>query len=279
MDPRTPDDLLLRQSPVDEAAWLDGPETSSNPNLGPGRKVSVSLERFQELERIIRDSPINVDPYLELSRIYFQNSRWNDAKRILDQAVDRFPEIEDAIYLREEAQLRRSLQLLDEARAAHQAEPTQLTQESLERSHIEFNVLREKVCKSRLARHPQQIELNLPLANSLENLGKSAEAIGCLEKAAVEPALRARAALQLGQLMERARRIPEALSAYRRAALFRVPPPSREIQVKALTAAAHLAQASGMVDSALRYFEMLDEIQPDDPAVQERLVELRTMPL
>lgn len=272
MEPLTPEDLLIRQKPLDDEHWLDGAA-----HLPPEQAPAVSLERFQTLEHVVRDSPINVDPYLELARIYLQNSRWNDAKRVLEQAVARFSESEEANYLFEEALINRSLHLLTEAKADHQAEPTRLTLETLERCHIDLNVLREKVCRARLVRHPDQIELFLPLATALDNLAKRDEAIQYLQKAVAVPELRASAALLLGQILERAKRVPEALSAYRRAAFFRVPPPEPDIRWSALSSAANLAQHCGMIDSAIRYVEMMQEMQPHNTSIQQRLDELKDM--
>jgi uncharacterized protein HemY len=274
MDPLTPEDLLIRQKPVDDDSWFEGrgaEEEASRP--------AVALERFQTLEQIIRQHPIHVDPYLELARIYLGRSRWTDARRILGLAVERFPDSEEANFLREEAQINRSLQLLEESQNAHAAEPTRLTQDKLERCHIELNALREKVCRSRLQRHPDQVELYLPLATALENLGKSEQAIECLQTAVLQPALRARAALQLGKLLERAKRVPEALSAYRRAAMFRVPPAPDEIKLNAITAAANLAENYGLIDSAIRYLEMLRELQPNNKVLQQRIERLQNTPL
>lgn len=270
MQPLTPEDLLIRHQPVDSDRWFDG-ATENQENVPVS---AVPLERFQTLEHILRDSPVNVDPYLELARIYLQNRRWTDAKRVLDEAVAKFPEDEDVNFLREEAQIARSLQLLSEAQANHDQEPTRLTQEGLDRCHVELNVLREKVCRSRLDRHPEQLELNLPLATALENLNQRDEAITCLKRAVGQPDLRAEAALQLGQILERAKRVPEALSAYRRAALFRVPEPTSKVKYQALMAAANLAQRTGLVDSARRYTEMLLKLQPNHAELQERLAEL-----
>ena len=271
MEPLTPEDLLIRQQPIDDEHWFDAPGTAT----GANKTASVPLERFQTLEHVIRDSPIHVDPYLELARIYLQGSRWADAKRVLDLAVSRFPENEEANYLLEEAQINRSLQLLTDAREEHEATPTRLTLETLNRCNLELNVLREKVCRGRLARNPDQLELNLPLATALENLGNRAEAIKCLIQAMNCPELRAKAGIQLGKTYEQAKQIPQALSAYRRAALFRVPPPSTEEKVTALMALANLAQRCGMVDSAFRYVSMLLELQPNNDHLKKRLEELR----
>jgi tetratricopeptide (TPR) repeat protein len=237
------------------------------------------LERFQALEHIIRDSPLTVEPYIELAKIYLQNKRWTDARRVLDAAVEKFPEDEDANFLREEAQIARSLQLFGEAQQQFTDEPTELTEQALNRCRIELNGLRERVCKARLARHPAQEELYLPLASALTNQGRVEEAVAYLAKAIANPQLRAPAALQLGQTLEAIHRVPEALQAYRRAALYRVPPPSREIKLQALTAAANLAEKAQLIDSARRYLKLLIQLQPDQVDWKNRYERLANMPL
>lgn len=268
MQPLTPDDLLIKTAAPDEDHLEEAKEPSP-----------VVLERFQTLERQIREIPITVDPYIELAEIYIESARWIDAKRILEKAIERFPEEAHATYLFEEAQLARSVQLLQDAQNLHESQPTKLTAKSLQRSQLELNVLREKVYRGRLARHPDQVGLNIPLAVALENLGQRAEAIRCLTIAVKEPALRSEAAFHLGQLYERAGEVTQALSQYRRASMFRVPTPSGEARLRALAAAANLAQKSKMIDSAKRYVQMLVELQPENEVLKSRLAELESAPL
>lgn len=270
MNPLTPDDLLMRHNPVDDDRWVE-----QNAGGGPAATNSpVPLERFQTLEHTIRDNPITPGPYLELAKIYLGGGRWVDAKRVLDLAIKRFDDHEEVVFLHEEAQIARSLQLMSQARREHQDLPTDSTQERLDRCHVDLNVLREKICRSRLARDPSQLELHMPLATALENLGNRDTAIESLERIVQIPKLRAAASFQLGQTFQRAGNVPQALSAFRRAALYRVPPPTPELKLKALTAAAELAERTGMVDSARRYVEMLVELSPENAALKSRLVEL-----
>lgn len=271
MQPLSPKDLLIRTEAGDNA---DTDGASAKDPVSP-----VKLERFQILEHTIRDTPLTAEPYLELAGIYMQASRWTDARRILDLAFTRFSDIEEVCYLREEAQLARSLELFDEVKREYEAEPTELTKASFERSTVELNVLREGVYRARIARHPDQTELNIPLAAALENLGKVEHGLECLMEAYQVPKLRAEASLELGRMLERAKRIPEALSAYRRAATFRVPPPPEEIRLQALTAAADLAESSGLIDSARRYVRVLSELQPNEAEHARRLEELKNTPL
>ncbi len=273
MKPLTPDDLLIRETPSDDLRWgtsLDTPEAVVS---------AVALQRFQELELSIKNNPIHPDPYIELARIYLKNRRWNDAKRVLDRASQQFNKNEDILTLREDAQLGRSLELYNEAEAAYKSEPTVLTQEPLQSSKIELNSLRERICRARLERHPDRLELLVPLAVALENLGSVEEAIKCLRQACEVPTLRATASLQLGYLFTRARRIPDALSSFRRAALFRVPPPPEATKREALCAAADLSQRHGLIDSARRYVELLLEMSPGDEQLVKRLDVLKATPL
>lgn len=273
MKPLTPDDLLIRETPPDDLRWGTSPDS-------PDTVVTtVSLQRFQELELAIKNNPIHVDPYIELAQIYLKNRRWNDAKRVLDRAAQQFTKNEDVITLREDAQLGRSLELYNEAEAAYKSEPTVLTQEPLHSSKLELNSLRERICRVRLERHPDRLELLVPLAVALENLGSVEEAIKCLRQASAQPRLRATASLHLGYLYTRARRIPDALSSFRRAALFRVPPPSEATKREALSAAADLSQRHGLIDSARRYVKLLVELSPDDERLAKRLADLNALPL
>lgn len=273
MQPLTPDDLLIRHKPVDKDRWGGGSEEKEHP------ANSVQLERFQELELTIRNSPINAEPYLELARIYLADRRWNDAKRILDRAYQQFSEHDEVVTLREDSQLARSLELFNEYEAAYNAEPTVLSRDPYEKAKIELNSLRERICRARLERYPERLELLVPLALALENLGQQDEAIKSLREAMAQPNLRAQAGLQLGYVCYRARRIPEALSALRRAALYRVPPAPLALKREALTAAADIAQRHHMIDSARRYVGLLVQMFPDDKALAERLEKLIATPL
>ncbi len=266
MQPLTPKDLIIRSKPEDQAeAKPQGPQ--------------IPLERYQELERTIRDTPLYVDPYFELCNIYMGAKRWADARRVMEIAVGRFPEDHQAAFLYEEAQLARSLELAQKAEQEHTTDPTQLTLEAVHRSKLELNVLREKVYRKRLERDPSQVELLIPLADALDRLDQREEAIKTLRIASQEPRLRAEASLQLGRMLERSMRVVDALSAYRRAALFRVPQPSTETKYAALLAAADLSLRSGMIDSSRRYLQMLVEMNPQNEYLKGRLAEIRALPL
>ncbi len=272
MQPLTPEDLLIRR----RALELDDQQLAVQ---GASPTRSIPLERFQTLEHAIRENPLTVEPYLELAGYYLNSQRWTDARRVLEIACQRFPDEERSQFLLEEAQLARSLQLNSQAEQAHQAEPTQLTQAALDKSRLALNALREKICRGRLQRHPEQLQLHLPLATALHGLEQTGAAMESLRLAMQSPKLRNAAGYQLGQLLEEVGRIPEALAEYRRAALFRVPPPTRELKLRALSAAADLAERSRLIDSARRYVGLLVEMDADNSDLLERYKRLCALPL
>lgn len=258
MKPLKADDLLIRQTPVELERWSEARE-------GTGSTASpIRLERFQELEQTLRNNPVLSEPYVELARIYLQQERWLDAKRVLDAAAELFPSEEAVLHLREEAQLARSLQLLSYAEAEYKRGANVLTEKELMRSRLDLNAVREKVCRARLARHPEQLALTIPLAEALEGLDRSEEAIDYLLKAVHDPELRAVASLRLGTIYEKSGRVTDALSAYRRSALFRMPPASDATKIEALGRAAELSIAHRMLDSAGRYVALVRELEPQN---------------
>ncbi len=260
MKPLKPDDLLLRTSPVDHERWVEA-QGSIN---GSTNQRTIRLERFQELEQIIRNNPVQPDPYVELARIYLHQEKWIDAKRILDRAAEQFSSEEEVLFLREEAQLARSLNILAAAESEYRRVPNDISEKELQRARLDLNSMREKVCRARLVRHPEHLELTIPLAEALEGLDRSEEAIDYLRSAGQDPDLRAQANLKLGEIFERLGRVTDALSAYRRSALFRVPPPPPALRLTALTKAAELALQHRLLDSAARYVAMLRELDPQN---------------
>ncbi len=84
------DELLIR--PTAEQAE----ESLFEPAKAPAARIS--LERFQELEQCIRNSPADPAPYLELAQIYIEQERWKDARRVLDQGCNHNPSMSSLSY-------------------------------------------------------------------------------------------------------------------------------------------------------------------------------------
>jgi tetratricopeptide (TPR) repeat protein len=127
----------------------------------------------------------------------------------------------------------------------------------VEQAETDLANRRVSVCADRFARHPDQKELLVPWAVALRQLNRQEEAVAMLQEAAQEPELRARASLQLGMCLQSLDRPLEALAAFRKAALYRSPPPDSMITTRALELAIAIAEEHQLIDSARFYTEQL----------------------
>lgn len=247
----------------------------------PGKAPSIPLQRFQELEQAIKHSPANEAPYIELGRIYLEQKRWGDAKRVLDAGVQFCAECEPLLLMREDLTLHLATQHVDEAKTRCAQKPTEQNRYDLEQAEINLANERIRICSHRFARRPEDKDILIPWAIALRQLGRHDESVELLAKAAEVPSLRARASLQLGMCLQYLNRPLEALSALRKAALFRSPPPDPALRLRALELAASIAEENQLIDAAIFYTEqwlsVIDVKRRSE--VESRLASLRTKPL
>ena len=260
------DGLLLRPKLGSIDAALD---------LGGGTaERKITLLAHQELEQMIRHSPVDPIPYLQLAKIYQSQHRWKDTLRVLDAGVLHNPEYEPLVLLREDLILQAAEQTAEDARQAHANEPNKETKLHLER--CETNLANERVqfCRMRFKRHSEQRELLIIWAGALKDLNRIEEAIPLLEQAAQHPSLRARACYEMGLCQQKRNRPIEALSAYRKAAFYRAPPPDPRLRTQALSMAFELSDRLGMVDAAIRYAEQLIQERVPQAVMLAKRVEI-----
>jgi tetratricopeptide (TPR) repeat protein len=260
------DGLLLRPKLGSIDAALDIGAGTAGPR--------IALLAHQELEQLLRNSPADPLPYLQLAKIYQSQHRWKDTLRVLDAGVQHNPDYEPLILLREDLVLQAAEQAVDDARDRNTRDPSKETQLALER--CETNLANERVqfCQKRFKRHPDQRELLVIWAGALKDLSRAEEAIPLLEQAAQYPPLRARAFYDLGLCQQQLSRPIEALSGYRKAAFFRAPPPDPRLRVQALMQAFELSDRLGMVDAAIRYAELLVLAQTPQAAQLAKRIEV-----
>jgi tetratricopeptide (TPR) repeat protein len=221
------------------------------------RPAAIPLQRFQELEQAIRYAPANPAPYVELGRTYLEQERWQDAKRVLEAGVKYCSEHEPILILHEDLLVHLSAGALEEARKRQAQRPSEENRYAVEQAETDLANRRVSVCADRFARHPDQKELLVPWAVALRQLNRQEEAVAMLQEAAQEPELRARASLQLGMCLQSLDRPLEALAAFRKAALYRSPPPDSMIKTRALELAIAIAEEHQLIDSARFYTEQL----------------------
>jgi tetratricopeptide (TPR) repeat protein len=249
--------------------------------VSAARGQSIALERFQQLEQNIRNTPASPDPYVELGRIYIGQERWSDARRVLDAGVNACPDHEPMLVLREDLILHQANVMVEQARLGFAQAHSPESKYALEQAEINYANERIRVCRDRHGRHPDQIDILVNWAIGLRQLARFDEAIELLLKAAAKPELRARASLQLGMCYQTLGRPLEALAAFRKAALYREPPPEPKIRKRALELAIDLAEEFSLVDAARFYSEqlLLDCDNSKRQQIEARLAQLRTRTL
>lgn len=262
---RSPSPLLARFSGTD-ALYVKN-------DLEPVKftKAEIPLVRFQQLEQQIRHAPAVGQPYEELAHIYIQAERWNDARRVLDAGIRNCPEYEPIVQLYEDLLLSQASQLLENAKNLVASNPNE--QSRFEQEQAEINLINERirVCHDRYTRHPEQTELLITWGIALRQSKRFEEAIDRLKEACKDLSLRARASLQIAMCYHSLDNPLEALSYFRRASLFRSPPPDPKIAIMALEFAAKLAEEIGLYDSAIYYLNKLQERLPEDATISARI--------
>ena len=211
--PVRPEELLRKSVP--RPIELDSTPAKKPP------KPKVRLERRQELEHHLKESPTDLEAFLELGRIYRTENRPIDAKRILQQAIEVFPDEKELVWEYEEAVLARSLQQLREVSELAQSLNTAETDRELKRSQNDWACRRMEVCLARLGRDPSLIHLRLALGEAMYDAEMYDAAIDelnhVLENDELSPAaylVRGRCLLALGKDVE-------AMASLRAAALRR----------------------------------------------------------
>lgn len=238
----------------------------------------IPLVRFQQLEQDIRHAPAVAEPYEELAKIYLQSERWSDARRVLDAGIKNCPEHEPIVRMHEDLQLTLATQLLDSAKKECAQSPSEKTRYDLEQAEINLLNERIRVCRDRFARHPDQIEILVTLGIALRQSKRFDEAIDVLKTASRDLTHRSRAALQMGMCYQAMGKPLDALSQFRRASLFRSPPPDPKVAITALELASKLAEEAGLIDSAIYYLTELAKREPREALKIEKEIE-RLKPL
>ena len=78
-----------------EQSGAEQSRTTSKPAEAPHPKLR--LERRQQLEHHLKESPTDLDGFMELGRIYRADNRPLEAKRIFEQARQIFPEEQELL--------------------------------------------------------------------------------------------------------------------------------------------------------------------------------------
>ncbi len=234
-------DELLRKKPLTE----DDSASETEP--------TVRLERRQELEQHLRASPTDLEGYMELAAIYRAEDRPLEARRVLQQALQIFPEEMELLWEFEEATLARSLQQLREVTELAQKLDTLETERELKRSKNDWACRRMDVCRARLKRDPSLLHLKVVLAEAMYDAGLHEPAIDELDAVLDNDELSPHAYLIRGRCLLAIGKDIEAMAALRAASIRRAVVAPLRTRVVALRLLCETADRLG-VDLTLQQY-------------------------
>ena len=244
------DELLQR--PIEP---LSGPADQLEPQDADAPKVE--LNRRQELEHHLKESPTDLDAFMELGRIYRAENRPVDARRILEQAVEIFPDDQDLLWEYEEAVLARSLQQLREVSELASRLKTADTNRELKRSQDDWAHRRMEICRARLNRDPSLTHLRIVLAEALHDAGMHESAIEELEAVLENDELSPTAFFIQGQCLLAKGKDIEAMASLRSAAMRRSVVAPVRLRIAALRLLCDTAEKLGIPLTLQQYQQHL----------------------
>lgn len=258
----------VSSSDAEKGATIGNESGASSADANAGDRVVVApvgkprpklkLERRQELEQHLKSSPTDLDSYLELARIYRNEERPVEAKRILDQAHKIFPDDNGVLWELEEATLARSLQQFREVSDLAARLHTPEADHELSRSRSDWAARRMDTCRARLQRDPSLLHLHLVMAEAMVDAGMYEAATESLNKIVVVDEYSAQAHFIRGRCLLQIGKEAEAMVELRAAALRRAVVAPVKIRVAALRLLCESADRLGVNLTKTRYQQMLE---------------------
>lgn len=221
----------------------------------------VQLHRRQELEQHLRASPTDLDGYMELAAIYRSEDRPIEARRILQQAIQIFPEDLSLLWEFEEATLARSRQQLREVAELAQRLDTLETERELKRSQNDWACRRMDVCRARLKRDPALVHLRVVLAEAMLDADLYEAAIDELDMVLDNDELSSHAYLLRGRCLLALGRDFDAMSSLRAASMRRAVPAPVKTKVVALRLLCDAAERLGVELTLKKYRQYLESAE------------------
>jgi tetratricopeptide (TPR) repeat protein len=252
--PVRPDELLRKNVPVEQSL------EEASPAKPPPK---VALERRQELEHHLKASPTDLDAFFELGRIYREENRPLDARRVFHQAIQVFPDDKELLWEHEEAILARSIQQLREVSELAKRLDTMETERELKRSQNDWACRRMDVCLARLARDPSQLNLRVSLAEAMFDSGIYEGAINELELVLDNDDLSSMAYLVHGRCLLAIGKDVEAMASLRAASLRRSVVAPARTRVIALRLLCETADRLGVALTLENYRKHLQQAEQD----------------
>lgn len=248
----------LSNTPIGELR-TEEPKTVIKPTAATHPKIR--LERRQQLEHHLKQSPTDLDGFMELGRIYRADDRPLEAKRIFEQARQIFPDDQDLLWEYEEAVLARSLQQYREVSDLATRLDTLETERELKRSQNDWARRRIEVCKARLNRDPSLSQLKIAMAEAMYDAEMYEDAITTLNPILDQDDLSPFAYLIRGRCLLATGNQLQAMVALRAVALRRAVASPLKTRIIALKLLCETAEKIGVALTLAKYKQHLAQAE------------------
>lgn len=256
-------DIALSELHALGAATNDIQQTQPGSDEAPPENAKIVLQRRQHLEQHIKSNPTDVNSFMELGQIYRSEEKPIEAKRVLEQAIELFPEDDDLRWELEEATLARSLQQLREvAELASRLETAEADRE-LSRCKHDWACRRIEICQARLERDPSKFHLRVALGEAMLDAGMFEGAIEELQPLLEIDAFSPSAYLLRGKCMLAMNKDLDAMVELRACGLRRSVPAPLRLRILSLRLLCETAERLSVSLTLNRYRELLRQAESE----------------
>jgi len=271
-----------QQELVDGSMKVADLESAVRASMAHGRKEvveelaskTVDTGREQALLDAIQAQPAKVENYLELAEVFTAQNRFQDAERILTQALAVTGGGDLNVRERlEDAQVRRVHQQVEIASRRAEQDQTEDAIELARRMAVQANQVEMEIYAARAARDPGNLMLQYELGVRAKRAGKFKEAIQAFQAARDDVRHRAQVQLHLGESFQHIRQFKLALASYE-ASVEACDSMQLDVEKLALYRAGVLAAEFKDLDRAERYLTRLAAIDFGYRDVADRLDKL-----
>lgn len=231
----------------------------------------LDLPPEQRFQQAIARDPADLQTYFKLADLYLQQHRYDEAERLLDQALQASGGGDLSVRERlEEVVMRRSRQQQAIAERNFEQDPTDENQQLVNQLRSRANQIELETYAAKSERDPHNLRLKYEVALRLKRAGKAKEAIPLLQAARNDPQRKPLVLVELGECFQKIEQFKLALGSYEQA-IEACEEPDSEIRRLALYRAGVLATGMRELDRAERHLTELAGLDFSYRDVADRL--------
>jgi tetratricopeptide (TPR) repeat protein len=226
------------------------------PRAGGGQQIEQQLSPIDKLRQKIEHEPMAVANYFELSQLYINEDRFQEAEELLGQAYEVSGGNVDVREKWEDAQIRSLRHQLVQAGDALKRKPTPEAEQELKRVRKKLAEQELKTWKNRCERYPNNLEYKYQLAVRCRAAGNIEEAIKEFQMARNDPRRKGVCMLELGRCFVKIKQYGLAMRHFQ-SAIEDIPDRDGENKKESFYLAGKLAMALKEREMAEKYLNTL----------------------